>query len=55
MWRCLLYTSIPYGETRNYVQHVLEHIVAFAVVREAEPPRLSSLLPPISAAGLPPP
>jgi soluble lytic murein transglycosylase len=47
--------NIPYGETRNYVQHVLEHIVAFAVVREAEPPRLSSLLPPISAAGLPPP
>ena len=47
--------NIPYGETRNYVQHVLEHIVAFAAVRDAEPPRLSSLLQPISAAGLPPP
>jgi soluble lytic murein transglycosylase len=40
--------NIPYNETRGYVQHVLEHIVAFAVVRDAEPPRLSALLPPIS-------
>jgi soluble lytic murein transglycosylase len=47
--------NIPYNETRSYVQHVLEHIVAFAVVRDAEPPRLSSLLPPVTAAGLPPP
>jgi peptidoglycan lytic transglycosylase len=47
--------NIPYNETRAYVQHVLEHIVAFAVVRDAEPPRLSSLLPPVTAAGLPPP
>jgi len=41
--------NIPFSETRSYVQHVLEHIVAFAVVRDAEPPRLSALLPPISA------
>ena len=27
--------NIPYTETRGYVQHVLEHIVAFAVMREA--------------------
>ncbi len=40
--------NIPYTETRSYVQHVLEHIVAFAVVRDAEPPRLAALLPPIS-------
>jgi soluble lytic murein transglycosylase len=40
--------NIPYTETRSYVQHVLEHIVAFAVVRDAEPPRLSALLPPVS-------
>jgi len=39
--------NIPYTETRSYVQHVLEHIVAFAVVRGAEPPRLFALLPPI--------
>jgi soluble lytic murein transglycosylase len=39
--------NIPYAETRGYVQHILEHIVAFAAVRDAEPPRLSGLLPPI--------
>jgi soluble lytic murein transglycosylase len=43
--------NIPYTETRSYIQHVLEHIVAFAAVREAEPPRLSSLLTPV----VPPP
>jgi len=37
--------NIPYGETRSYVQHILEHIVAFAFVRGAEPPRLEALLP----------
>jgi len=42
--------NIPYGETRGYVQHVLEHIVAFAVVRDAEPPRVSALLPPVAPA-----
>ncbi len=40
--------NIPFGETRGYVQHILEHIVAFAVVRDAEPPRLAALLPPIA-------
>jgi soluble lytic murein transglycosylase len=39
--------NIPYAETRAYVQHVLEHIVAFAVMRDADPPRLSTLLPPV--------
>ncbi len=37
--------NIPYTETRGYVQHILEHIVAFAKMRDAEPPRLSGLLP----------
>jgi len=37
--------NIPYNETRSYVQHILEHIVAFASVRDAEPPRLDALLP----------
>jgi soluble lytic murein transglycosylase len=44
--------NIPYGETRNYVQRILEHIVAFAWVRDAEPPRLATLLPPITPAAL---
>jgi soluble lytic murein transglycosylase len=44
--------NIPYGETRGYVQHVLEHIIAFAVMRDAEPPRLSALLPPVAPASL---
>jgi soluble lytic murein transglycosylase len=37
--------NIPYNETRGYVQHIVEHIVAFAYVRGAEPPRLEVLLP----------
>lgn len=41
--------NIPYTETRGYVQHIFEHIVAFAAVRNAEPPRLSSLLAPVTA------
>ena len=36
--------NIPYNETRGYVQHVLEHIVAFASVRGAEAPRLEVLM-----------
>ena len=40
--------NVPYGETRNYVQRIVEHIVAFAWVRDAEPPRLATLLPPIT-------
>ncbi len=39
--------NIPYSETRGYVQHILEHIVAFAVMRDAAPPRLSALLAPV--------
>jgi soluble lytic murein transglycosylase len=45
--------NIPYTETRGYLQHVLEHIVAFAVVRDADPPKLSSLLPPVQPAAAP--
>ena len=37
--------NIPYAETRGYVQHILEHIVAFAAMRDATPPRLATLLP----------
>lgn len=40
--------NIPYGETRTYIQRIMEHIVAFAWVRDAEPPRLATLLPPIT-------
>jgi hypothetical protein len=35
--------NIPYTETRAYV----EHIVAFAAMRDADPPRLSTLLQPV--------
>jgi soluble lytic murein transglycosylase len=42
--------NIPYSETRSYVQHILEHIVAFAWVRGAEPPRLEGLLPTVTPA-----
>ena len=42
--------NIPYNETRGYVQHILEHIIAFAWVRNAEPPRLETLLPAIEPA-----
>jgi soluble lytic murein transglycosylase len=45
--------NIPYAETRAYVQHVLEHIVAFAAVRDAELPRLSALLLPVGPAAAP--
>jgi soluble lytic murein transglycosylase len=37
--------NIPYAETRGYIQHILEHIVAFAKMRDAPPPQLSNLLP----------
>jgi soluble lytic murein transglycosylase len=45
--------NIPFNETRAYVQHIVEHIVAFAWVRDAQLPRLSALLPPVQS--LPPP
>jgi soluble lytic murein transglycosylase len=37
--------NIPYTETRGYVQHILEHIVAFAYVGDAELPHLAALMP----------
>ncbi|HEY2685734.1 MAG TPA: transglycosylase SLT domain-containing protein [Steroidobacteraceae bacterium] len=37
--------NIPYNETRGYIQHIIEHIVAYAYVRDAEPPRLETLMP----------
>jgi soluble lytic murein transglycosylase len=37
--------NIPFNETRTYVQHVLEHMVAFAFVRDGELPHLDTLLP----------
>jgi soluble lytic murein transglycosylase len=46
--------NIAYGETREYLQRIFEHIVAYAWVRDAEPPRLAAMLPlvepPLSAA-----
>src|SRR5258708_31011241 len=42
--------NIPYNETRGYVQHILEHIVAFAYVSGAEPPRLAALMPVVAPA-----
>jgi soluble lytic murein transglycosylase len=42
--------NIAYGETRDYLQRIFEHIVAFAWVRDVEPPRLVSLLPPVEPA-----
>ena len=39
--------NIPYTETRGYIQHIVEHIVAFAAMRDAALPRVSSLLPKI--------
>jgi soluble lytic murein transglycosylase len=46
--------NIPYNETRGYVQHILEHIVAFAWVRDAELPELSALLSPVGKPADPP-
>ncbi len=43
--------NIPYNETRAYVQHVLEHLVAFAWVEGAAVPRLTNLLAPVPPAG----
>jgi soluble lytic murein transglycosylase-like protein len=42
--------NIPYSETRAYVQHILEHIVAFAWVRDTEPPHLGALMPAVEPA-----
>ena len=42
--------NISYTETRSYVQRVLEHVVAFAWVRKAPLPHLSTLMPPVAAS-----
>src|ERR1700733_293293 len=42
--------NIPYAETRAYVEHIMEHIVAFAFMSAAPPPRLNELLPPVEPA-----
>jgi soluble lytic murein transglycosylase len=42
--------NVPYSETRAYVQHILEHIVAFAWVRDAEPQHLGALMPAVEPA-----
>ncbi|MGC1523084.1 MAG: transglycosylase SLT domain-containing protein [Steroidobacteraceae bacterium] len=42
--------NIPYAETRSYVQHIMEHIVAFAHVSATAPPRLDDLMPPVEPA-----
>jgi soluble lytic murein transglycosylase len=47
--------NIPYAETRAYVQHIMEHIVAFAYVSAAAPPRLNGLMPPVEPATPPAP
>jgi peptidoglycan lytic transglycosylase len=41
--------NIPYNETRNYVQRVLEHIEAYSRDQAAAPPRLLPWLAPIDA------
>lgn len=45
--------NIPYNETRGYVQHIAEHIVAFASVRGAQAPRLQVLLSDVEPAAPP--
>jgi soluble lytic murein transglycosylase len=42
--------NIAYGETRDYLQRIFEHIVAYAWVRDAQPPRLAAMLPPVEPA-----
>jgi soluble lytic murein transglycosylase len=41
--------NIPYNETRNYVQRVLEHIEAYSRDHAGPPPRLSPWMAPIDA------
>jgi soluble lytic murein transglycosylase len=42
--------NIPYNETRGYVEHIAEHIVAYASVRSAVAPRLQILLSDVEPA-----
>ena len=46
--------NIAYGETRDYVERILEHIIAYRWARGAPLPRLSTLLSPIGP-DIPPP
>jgi soluble lytic murein transglycosylase len=46
--------NIPYTETRAYVQHIMEHIVAFALLSAAAQPHLDELMPPVEPAAAPP-
>jgi len=39
--------NIPYNETRGYIEHILEHIVAYGWTHHAEPSQLAILLPPV--------
>jgi soluble lytic murein transglycosylase len=39
--------NVPYAETRAYVQHIMEHIVAFALLSADASPHLSELMPPV--------
>jgi soluble lytic murein transglycosylase len=39
--------NIPYAETRAYVQHIMEHIVAYALLSGAATPHLDALMPPV--------
>ena len=42
--------NIPYNETRGYVEHIAEHIVAYASLRGAQAPRLQILLSDVEPA-----
>jgi soluble lytic murein transglycosylase len=42
--------NIPYNETRGYVQHIVEHIVAYASMRGAQAPRLQILMSDVEPA-----
>lgn len=42
--------NIPYPETRSYVQHILEHIIAYAFVGDEPLPRLSDWMKPVTAS-----
>jgi soluble lytic murein transglycosylase len=45
--------NIPYTETRAYVQHIMEHIVAFALWSAAPAPHLDELMPPVEPTAPP--
>jgi soluble lytic murein transglycosylase len=47
--------NIPFNETRAYVQHILEHVVAYEWLQDAAPARLAGVLMPVSPAPPTPP